>query len=303
MKQNEITLQKYCEENNKLYLLDEWLSEKNAPDTPDSIPFGSNKKVWWKCTEGHEWQAMIKSRCVGCGCPVCSNRIVEKGTNDLATTHPGIASEWHPTKNGNQKPTDVFAGSRKKYWWICNRGHEWTAAVRSRTTGTGCPYCNGKKVKKGYNDLPSLFPELAEEWLAEKNYPLKPENVTPYSNKKVWWRCRHGHEWQAVISARTNENSGCPYCSGKTVLKGFNDLETLFPSIAAEWHPTLNGKLTPDMVTAGSHMRVWWKCSDGHEWRAFIFSRTGAKKHGCPYCAGRVKKRETPNAYFASQNY
>ena len=33
-------------------LVSEW--EKNLPLTPDDITFGSNKKVWWKGTCGHE---------------------------------------------------------------------------------------------------------------------------------------------------------------------------------------------------------------------------------------------------------
>ena len=51
---------------------------------------------------------------------------------------------------------------------------------------------------------------------------------------------------------------------------GFNDLSTMEPEIAAQWHPTLNGSLTPQMVTAGSHKKVWWLCAEGHVWKAAI---------------------------------
>lgn len=116
--------------------------------------------------------------------------------------------------------------------------------------GSGCPICSGKTAISGENDLLTLFPNLAAEWHAERN--VTPDHVTPYSNKKVWWRCVLGHEWQAVIAARVVENSGCPYCTGRRVLAGFNDLATLFPKIATQWDDTLNGSLTPDMVTPGS---------------------------------------------------
>ena len=89
-------------------------------------------------------------------------------------------------------------------------------------------------------------------------------------------------------------NSGCPYCAGKKVLAGFNDLATTEPEIAAQWHPALNGALTPRMVTAGSHKKVWWLCAEGHVWKAAIYSRTGKQRRGCPVCSGVVngKRRE-----------
>ena len=99
------------------------------------------------------------------------------------------------------------------------------------------------------------------------------------------------HEWQAVIAARAVENSGCPYCTGRRVLAGFNDLATLHPKIAAQWDDTLNGTLTPEMVTPGSHKRVWWKCHEGHVWKTAIYSRTGKQKCGCPVCAGKTTRQ------------
>ena len=73
------------------------------------------------------------------------------------------------------------------------------------------------------------------------------------------------------------------------MLPGFNDLATVEPQVAAQWHPTLNGALTPEMVTAGSHTKVWWQCPDGHIWKAIIYARAGPQKTGCPVCAGNVK--------------
>ena len=91
-----------------------------------------------------------------------------------------------------------------------------------------------------------------------------------------------------MIGLRTQRGNGCPYCAGRKVLPGFNDLASVETKVAAQWHPTLNGALTPDMVTAGSSRKVWWQCPDGHVWKAVISSRTGKLKCGCPVCAGRV---------------
>ena len=79
---------------------------------------------------------------------------------------------------------------------------------------------------------------------------LTPKDVTAGSNKKVWWRCSKGHEWEAPIYRR-NQGHGCPYCSGKKV-NDENCLKTLNPALAREWHPTKNGSLTPKDVTVSS---------------------------------------------------
>lgn len=132
---------------------------------------------------------------------------------------------------------------------------------------------------------------LLQEWDQEKNAPLTPDTVHKGSHQKVWWRCTLGHEWQAIVAARAVENSGCPYCTGRRVLAGFNDLATLHPKIAAQWDSTLNSGLTPEMVTPGSHKRVWWKCAEGHVWKTAIYSRTGKQKCGCPVSAGKATRQ------------
>ena len=260
----------------------EWHPTKNGDLKPTDVTFGSRKRVWWQCEKGHEWQAKIANRNSGNGCPYCANRKVLAGYNDLATTHPEIAKEWHPTKNGDLKPTNVTVGSNKKVWWICEKGHEWEASIANKTAGRGCPYCSNKKVLTGYNDLTITHPEVAKEWHPTKNDTLKPTDVTAGSNKKVWWQCNKGHEWEVSIANRT-AGRGCPYCSNHKVLAGYNDLTITHPEIAKGWHPTKNGDLKPNDVTVGSGKKVWWKCSKGHEWQASINNRNNGD--GCPYCS------------------
>ena len=181
------------------------------------------------------------------------------------------------------------AGTRRKIWWICERGHEWKAAVYSRASGgCGCAVCAGKVVVTGENDLNSIYPDIAAEWHPTKNRPLTPQQVTPYSNRKAWWVCPLGHEYMSVIAHRAEKRYGCPYCAGQRVLKGFNDLETLEPELARQWHPELNGELTPDQVTTSSHKKIWWQCQNDHVWKAVIYSRAKGPKCGCPVCAGKV---------------
>lgn len=265
----------------------QWHPTRNGEVTPSEVSIGSHHVVWWICEKGHVWRAMVKSRTSGVGCPVCSNRALFLGENDLATTYPNLASQWHPEKNKGLTPQNVVPGTARKVWWKCEKGHEWQATVSSRVAGTGCPVCSGKRVVSGENDLEVYFPEIAAQWHPTKNDSLAPDKVTPCSNRKVWWLCGLGHAYQATISSRTMRGSGCPYCAGKKVLTGFNDLATKEPSVAKEWHSAFNGTLRPEDVTVGSHRKVWWQCAEGHVWKAAIYSRACGRKCGCPVCAGR----------------
>ena len=270
----------------------EWDSEKNAPLTPKDITPGSHKLIWWRCQNGHSYRSAVKTRVQGSGCPYCAGKNVLPEETSLATEYPSIAKEWDAAKNVPLLPTQVISGTRRKVWWRCPKGHSWRAAVYSRTTfGTGCPVCTGRQALAGENDLATLYPDIAAQWDEEKNGALHPSNVTAGSNRRVWWRCEKGHSYRAMIAQRVQRGDGCPYCANRKVLPGFNDLATAAPLVAKQWHETLNGALTPEMVTAGSHKKAWWQCSYGHVWKAAIYSRAGVQQCGCPVCAGKTKRK------------
>ena len=272
----------------------EWDSEKNAPLTPSQVTVGSHRVVWWRCPKGHNYQTSVKLRVRGSGCPYCAGRAVLPEENSLAAIAPELLSEWDVEKNAPLTPEQVLAGTHRKIWWRCKKGHSWQAAAVSRIRNrTECPVCAGKKVISGENDLATVFPQLAAQWDAAKNGTLTPEAVTSGSNRRVWWRCEKGHSYPAVIAHRVRSGSDCPYCSNHKVLPGFNDLATIEPVVASQWHPTRNGSLTPQQVTPGSRRKVWWLCDKGHAWRAVVNSRTGKQRCGCPICAGRPLDRCT----------
>ena len=265
-------------------LASEWHPVRNGDLCPSQVSAGTTRKAWWRCSQGHEWEASISSRNRGAGCPYCAGQRAIQGVNDLVTINPGLAAEWHPIKNCELTPSAAMPKSSKKVWWLGGCGHEWEATISSRSNGGGCPYCSGKKVLRGFNDLATVNPNLASEWHYEKNGNLLPEQVTAHSGRKVWWLGKCGHEWQAAVACR-EDGHGCPYCSGRLALAGFNDLVTSNPYLAAEWHPTKNGALLPTQVTAGSSKKVWWLGGCGHEWEATISSRSNGG--GCPYCSGK----------------
>ncbi|MCJ8337715.1 MAG: zinc-ribbon domain-containing protein, partial [Pseudomonadales bacterium] len=289
-----------CLATNQPGLITECHPTKNGAITPWDVVAGSHHKAWWKCpaAEDHEWLAQVSLRTRKehpRGCPCCSGRNVVK-SNCLATIHPELITQWHPTKNGYLTPWDVVPGSNRKIWWQCPvaKDHEWEAQVCRRTdkeNPRGCPCCSGRKVVAS-NCLATNHPELIEQWHPIKNGTLTPRDVVPGSDRKVWWQCpvTKDHVWQAQVSRRTNRKnpSGCPCCSGHKIVES-NCLASTHPELISEWVTDLNSPLTPFNVGKGSNKIVHWRCSKKptHVWSTKVALRTSTLKTGCPYCAGQ----------------
>jgi very-short-patch-repair endonuclease len=353
------------------HLAAQWHPTKNGDLRPDMVTAGSKKKPWWRCAQGHEWEAIITNRSRGIGCGFCSGKWVIPGANDLATVHPQLAAEWHPVRNGELTPSQVRPGSDVKAWWHAACGHEWEATVTNRRRGTacpscaidirvpsthikladfpqltaewdaeanggraitefrpgskfyagwrcarghrwharihhrtnvrgaaaaGCPRCSGRYATPGENDLASQAPEVAATWHPTKNGELRPQDVPVRSNAVRWFMCKLGHEWETQVYQRTVFGTSCPTCYGRLVEKGFNDLATLRPDLAAEWHPTKNGALSPSDVGLSPATEVWWLAACGHEWFMGVARRTSVERD-CPRCA-LVQQSKMEKAYY-----
>lgn len=210
----------------------------------------------------------------------------------LLALHPDVAKEWHQEKNKPLQPDMFSPGSNKRVWWRCrkNPAHEWLGYIAHRAlNGSGCPYCSGRRASEE-NCLATLFPAIARQWHSAKNGKLTPRDVTAYSRKSVWWQCDKvlEHEWRVMIGSRTGSGgrklTGCPFCSGRR-LAPENCLAARFPEIANQWHPTKNGKRTPNDVLATTRSKAWWQCGkNGHRpWQATVANRT-VNGTGCPDC-------------------
>ncbi len=223
---------------------------------------------------------------------ICDSYMQYRYEHSLQALRPDLAEEWDYEKNGNLTPDMVSANSNIKVFWKCKKcGYVRAQCISDRNChGSGCPVCSGHAVKKGYNDLDTIRPDLAEEWDYDKNGGLTPDMFTANSAKQIFWKCKKcGYSWPARIFSR-NAGNGCPACAGKAVKKGYNDLASKRPDLAAEWDYKRNGDLTPDMFTIHSGKKVFWLCKKcGHSWSAYIFNRN--KYSGCPVCAGRVLKK------------
>ena len=278
-------------------LMKEYNYEKNIYIDINTVTIGSNKKAWWKCSKGHEWEAVISNRAgLGRGCPFCKGQRRLKGYNDIFTLHPLWKDCWDYSLN-KVDPYSLGDKSHTIVNWICsNCGKKFSRILSTTKDVILCNECTKENMvtkrnknllsKKG--SLLNNALEIAKEWNYEKNKNLNPNNVTMHSPKKVWWKCSKGHEWEATINSRTNKKNGCPYCSGRYAIVGENDLAKTRPELLKEWNYEKNNELNifPNSILPNSSKKVWWKCPKGHEWEATVCNRN--KGRGCPVCSSEI---------------
>lgn len=266
-----------------------------------------------------------------------------QGYNDLATTNPLLAREWHPQKNGELSPRDVFQNTNKKVWWQCRKGHDWQASPNERSQGNGCPTCS--------SELHTSFPEqcllfyfskITEALSRIKIDGIEIDVFLPQINVGIEYNGRYYHKnvvnlkkvstlQKKGIRVITIQESEKNEVSEDVIYYNYNfrdktnliwAIEAAFslvcltpphmdinqdelaiyeqyiqlekensiavknPEIAKEWHPIKNGKLTAEMVSYQSNVKVWWLGQCGHEWQASTSHRYRGR--GCPYCCNNA---------------
>lgn len=222
-------------------------------------------------------------------CAVCVGSRAVPGFTSLADTDPDIAAQWHPTMNGEAGPENYLRGSNTMVWWLCPAGHSYDAAIESRALkGSGCRECPRFAVEKGENDLATTHPHLAALWDPTAGNPPADSLTARNTTDAITLRCPKGHVFVRVPKSLVAASNPCQKCAGHEVTEGVNDLATLYPKHATWWHPTLNGNLTPQEVSANSGRDVWWLCPDGHPFQSRIQNRTKKPDPTCPGDTGRL---------------
>jgi len=191
----------------------EW-SERNLPLTPGMFFPNSNKRVFWKCRNGHEWSTAIENRSHGYGCPICSGKKFVQGINDLKTKRPELTEIWSE-KNNPLSPDSVCFNYSKRLWWHCpDCGSDYSAKIWNIDNGYTCPYCRTVVLKKGFNDLKTTDPDIAATLDTDKNYDWSPEMLTQRSKKYLWWKCPYSHSYGRRVRDRILDDS-CPVCKAE----------------------------------------------------------------------------------------
>ena len=216
---------------------------------------------------------------------------------------------WDSDKNyqAGLDPKILPVNSSKTAFWKCKDGHHWEEDIKEvYGRKYKCLYCKGSLVWPGQNDLLTLYPEIAAEWDYDKNNTT-PDKVTPRDTNTYWWKCKEGHpSFPRSVEHRVNRHDTCPYCTGRKVLPGVNDLQTLFPEIAKEWDYEKNDGVLPSEVYAHTWKPYHWICPKGHHYRKKVYLRTHSiQAVDCPKCvkAHSTSFPEQAVYYYTKQFY
>ena len=227
------------------------------------------------------------------------------------------AEHWHPTKNGNIKPRDIFKGTHKEYWFKCPTCKHDFKKVLFKVTSKDkrwCPYCSNHKLCEFnfplkdcsicYNKSFASC-EKAKYWHTTKNGNISPRNITKATHTEYWFKCpnkdcNHDFKMSPACINRKDYNRGCPYCSNHRLCE-FNfplkDCNICYnKSLASHekakyWHPTKNGNKTPRDITKGTNKKYWFKCPNkdcNHDFEMSPDSITRKDNTWCPYCPNQM---------------
>lgn len=268
-------------------LIGEWNFEKNNElgFYPDKLTLGSNKKVWWICNFGHEWDATISSRYYErCGCPICAKEF--KVSSQEMKLYYYIKKYF----------SDAISGFSDKANGLCELD------VYIPCLNVGVEYDGDKwhqNIDKDYKkDAVCKNMGITLFRIREPKCPIYESNCTFVNLNNL-----SQHELENAIGDILRylgvNNSDIDFDRDLSEIESLtfhirkdNSLAELYPDIAAEWHQTKNGTLRPESVSYSSDKRAWWKCLRcGYEWATMVSTRTRSDKCGCPRC-GREKTRK-----------
>lgn len=249
---------------------------------------GSNVSVAWRCPQDprHVWSASPNTRRRSPRCPVCLNKIVLAGVNDLTTTHPQLAAQLvDPTL-----ASSVHAGSHATLEWQCadHGSHRWSTSVVSRTRlRSGCPYCSGRIPVPGETDLATTHPELAAQLVDA----TQASTVSAGSAKSLRWQCPidPSHIWPAPVRNRSGAGrakaTGCPHCIGRAKREPARK-----PTLGQLCSPLLADAVDPSAaegLSSGSGRVIAWRCRSCAQPHEYLMSvRHRVRGQGCPVKAG-----------------
>ncbi len=216
-----------------------------------------------------------------------------------------LQGQWHKKLNKHLGDIVIRPYSHRKVWWSCDQcpdglPHVWEASLAKRSEGTGCPFCSGRSVCQ-HNTLARKAQEVARFWDAKKNHPMCPDQVTVFSGMRAHWKCNAClHEWQAQVSQKAYDKTGCPKCAETIAGRKLDGTRQKHPTfteakhaLLKQWHHGKNSRngIFPDNTTLRSNKLIWWRCQECpqgkvHSWQASPNKRTGERARGCPYCVG-----------------
>lgn len=249
----------------------EWDAEANQGVDPKHVAPGAKAIFGWAPVCGHRFDRSPAHRRQDPRCPVCLGKRLYVGENDVASQRPDLVL----LLESEIDPATVTVSSRKSLLWRRECGHPFRMAVADMAVGTEprpCHHCQRPSLR-GSSPVVADDSGLMDLWDRSEN-TLDPTAVYISDNRTpIAWQCSQGHTWTRPPRRQKAE---CGTCIGREVvlISGVNDLATVNPALAAQWHPARNGDLQPVAVRPKSNVKVWWLGPCGCEWEAKVANRS-----------------------------
>lgn len=263
--------------------LEKYYDTKKNTRLFNSFSYKSNEKVWWICKEGHSFERVICHAVIATSfeCPICTNKQLELGINDLASQFPDIASEFDCKKN-DVIPNQVIYNTVTEYWWLCKDGHSFSRSPYHRTNGfSECPVCARTIVVKGINDFQTAYPKIIDIWDYDKN-DVKPDEISDRNRGKVSFKCAKGHTYDSYLSTAIYNDFNCLICNNVLIQVGVNSLVDTHPELALEFSP--NEVRNPNEFTKDMAYSILWRCPICQGDYSCSIQNREIDDDSCPYC-------------------
>jgi len=165
-------------------------------------------KLKWRCSEGHEWEAIPNAILRGHWCKKCSSikagekhrKYTIEDMHDIAVRHGGLCL------------SNVFTTVDVKLRWQCAKGHEWEAIPYTIIKGGWCPFC----AKDSFHHRVFTIDDLKQYAISRGGLCISDTYINTKS--KVKWECHNHHIWESSWEYIKNDH-WCPICARKQKLK------------------------------------------------------------------------------------
>ncbi|MFD4231381.1 zinc-ribbon domain-containing protein [Streptomyces sp. NPDC058545] len=280
----------------------EWHPIRNGELTPDQVPYGARRNMWWRCASGHEWRAMVFKRSAGSSCDRCKLiGVSEVELRAFTELHHVLDGHLSPLTHDARLKTstrqrlrvdmifgDIAVEYDGFYWHRDKDTRDRDKTARLRRAGY-------KVIRVREHPLPLTGPydttapraANAHHVAAAVLQKMIDEDFLPSATAR---QAAEAYLAAGRLIAQEEADHTVNALRGRNY--GPRSLAAQFPLIAEQWHPHLNGELSPQQVTARSGKEVWWLCVAGHAWRAKVDQRVG-KQTGCGFCSGRYATETT----------
>ncbi|QQN86685.1 zinc-ribbon domain-containing protein [Bacillus toyonensis] len=289
----------------------EWDPIKNSRKTPLDVTRGNGGKAYFNCTNKHSTYPNIRTRTSGVslGCTECSKEyrtsFIEQAVYFyVKKVFPDTKNKFmHSLLKETNSEIDVF--TPKINLGIEVDGHYYHKEDRRNKSDADKNKLLSKDKDLKFIRIKELPKKRDNQILGEitgnQNVFFEESDVTSINRmiKEILdfikGECSiNKNELEIINKLNIDINRDeIHICDLFIKLKKSNNLKTLRPEVAKQWHPTRNGNLKPEYFHPFSNHKVWWKCSKGHFWNSSI-----GRKANCVFCLRQRAWRDNNLSYI-----